>query len=96
MLQCLQAGNVVIVDSRETWRYEAWHVPGSINIPILYTPSFEIDTKINQIPKGKSVITLCDDYVNCFDARVGGVKIEKAGYTFIERYNKPWELKARL
>ncbi|MFA6528316.1 MAG: rhodanese-like domain-containing protein [Candidatus Gracilibacteria bacterium] len=82
---------VVLVDCREPWRYEEWHMEGSINIPIMYTPSVDLEDKFSQVPAGSTVITVCDDYVNCFDAKITGVELESRGYTFIGRYNKPWE-----
>lgn len=79
------------VDSRMKSRYDAWHIPGSINIPIIYTPSVKIEELLGRVPAGKKVITICDDFVSCFDAKVTGVKLEKKGHEFLGRYNRPWE-----
>lgn len=81
----------VLVDSRAKAKFDARHIPGSINIPIIYTPSVNIEEALAQVPEGKSVITICDDFVSCFDAKVTGVKLEKKGHEFLGRYNKPWE-----
>jgi len=80
-----------LVDSRMKSKYDAWHIPGSMNIPIIYTPSVKIEQLLSQVPAGKKVITICDDFVSCFDAKVTGVKLEKRGHEFLGRYNRPWE-----
>ncbi len=81
---------VVLVDCREPWVYEEWHIDGSYNIPIMYTPSVDVESAFAQVPEGSTVITVCDGYVNCFDAKITGVELESRGYTFIGRYNTPW------
>lgn len=82
---------VVIVDSRNAEKYKRRHIPGSVSIPIIYTPSSKINEVLSQVPPNSTVITVCDDFVSCFDATVTGVKLEKRGNTFLGRYNKPWE-----
>jgi rhodanese-related sulfurtransferase len=88
------AAGVAIVDSRIANKYDAWHIPGSINIPIIYTPTSQIDALMAQVPTGVPVITVCDDFVSCFDAKITGVKLEKRGHQFLGRYNKPWEYRS--
>lgn len=87
------ASGTVIVDSRNKEKYDSWHIPSSINIPIIYTPSSQIDDLLAKAPAGKSVITVCDDFVSCFDAKLTGLKLEKKGHEFLGRYNKPWEFR---
>lgn len=87
------ANGTVVVDSRPSNKYETWHIPESINIAVIYTPSSEMDTRLAQVPEGAKVITVCDDFVSCFDAKLTGVKLEKKGHEFLGRYNKPWEYK---
>lgn len=82
---------VVMVDSRPATKFARGHIPGSINIPMIYTPTSQIDLALAQVPSSASVITVCDDFISCFDAKVTGIKLEKAGHTFLGRYNKPWE-----
>jgi len=85
------AEGVAVVDSRIANKYATWHIPGSINIPIIYTPTSKIDALMAQVPSGAAVITVCDDFVSCFDAKITGLKLEKRGHVFLGRYNKPWE-----
>lgn len=82
---------VFLVDTREPVRFAQGHITGSVNIPILYTASQNIDMAFSQVPPGSQVITVCDGYVNCFDAKITGVELERRGHTFLGRYNKPWE-----
>lgn len=88
------AQGAVIVDSRIKDKYNTWHIPDSINIPIIYTPSSKIDDLLNEVPSGKAVITVCDDFVSCFDAKITGLKLERKGHEFLGRYNKPWEYRS--
>jgi len=79
------------VDTREPWAYATWHIEGSINIPILYTPTDTFDEAFDQVPANSIIITVCDGYVNCFDAKVTAVELERRGHTFLRRYTTPWE-----
>jgi len=81
----------VLVDCREPEKYNQGHIVGSINIPTMYIPSFQYEAVLGQIPNNSKIIAICDGYVNCFDAKVTGVELEKRGHVFIGRYNKPWE-----
>ena len=83
--------NVVLVDTREPDRFLKGHISGSISIPIMYTPTIDIEQAFSQVPSGSKVITVCDGYVNCFDAKITGVELERRGHQFLGRYNKPWE-----
>lgn len=85
------ASGMVLIDSREPDKYKESHIAGSYNIPTMYIPSIRYEEVMSQIPAGSKVIAICDGYVNCFDAKITGVELEKRGHTFIGRYNKPWE-----
>ena len=85
------SNGVLLVDTREPWKFEGWHIPGSVNIPIMYTPTNDLEKAFAQVPAGSTVITVCDNYVNCFDAKITAVELEERGNAFIGRYNKPWE-----
>lgn len=88
------ASGTVIVDSRMNSKYNQWHIPGSINIPIIYTPTSRMDETLSEVPSGARVITVCDDFVSCFDAKITGVKLEQRGHNFLGRYNRPWEYRS--
>ncbi|MFC1616478.1 rhodanese-like domain-containing protein [Patescibacteria group bacterium] len=83
----------VIVDSREPSKYAEWHIPGSINIPVIHTPSSEMEAKLVQVASGSRVITVCDAHINCFDAKLGGLKVERRGNVFLGRFDNPSALR---
>lgn len=82
---------VILIDSREPKKYKQSHIEGSINISMFSQSQEELDTLFAQIPAQSKLITICDEYVNCFDAKVTGVELEKRKHIFLGRYNKPWE-----
>ena len=86
------AAGAVLVDSRPTAAFAKGHVPGSYSVPIIYTPTAKMAETLGAVPKGAPVITVCDDFVSCFDAKIGGVKLEKEGHVFLGRFATPWEL----
>ena len=83
--------NVWLVDTREPEKFAHKHISGSINIPLMYTPTEKLEETLVSVPAGVSFITVCDGYVNCFDAKLTGVELERRGRIFLGRYNKPWE-----
>ncbi|OGY91084.1 MAG: hypothetical protein A3H70_04295 [Candidatus Komeilibacteria bacterium RIFCSPLOWO2_02_FULL_48_11] len=83
--------NIQLVDSREPWKYEQAHLPGSISFPIMYTPTTNLEGVFSQFKPNSKVIIICDGYVNCFDAKITGVELEAKGHQLLGRYNKPWE-----
>lgn len=85
------AQGVVLIDSREPTRFAASHIPGSINISMFYTPTVDLDKVFSKVPANSKVITVCDGYVNCFDAKITGLELEKRGHEFLGRYNEPWK-----
>ncbi|MCW1891880.1 MAG: rhodanese-like domain-containing protein [Candidatus Uhrbacteria bacterium] len=85
----------IMVDSRPPASFNAWHIPGSINIPLMYTPSIGIEKAFAQVPPNSQVITVCDEYVNCFDAKLTGVELERRGHAFLGRFAEPWKLKSQ-
>lgn len=82
---------VILVDTREPYKYIQSHIVGSVNIPIMYTPTINLENTFSQVPANSKIITVCDGYVNCFDAKITGVELERRGRQFLGRYNKPWE-----
>jgi len=82
---------VILVDTREPYKFNQSHIAGSVNIPIMYTPTITLEKTFSQVPENSKIITVCDGYVNCFDAKITGVELERRGHQFLGRYNKPWE-----
>jgi rhodanese-related sulfurtransferase len=84
---------VTLVDTRSPNAFSSWHIPGSISIPLMSTPTISIEQALAQVPKSSRIITVCDGYVNCFDAKLVGVELERRGHTFLGRFAEPWKLK---
>lgn len=83
---------VVLVDTRSPNAYATWHIPGSLNIPLMSTPSIMLERAFSQVAPNSKVITVCDGYVNCFDAKLTGVELGRRGHTFFGRFAEPWKL----
>lgn len=83
----------ILVDSRSPLAYQEWHIPGSISIPLMYTPTISLESSFAQVPPHSTIITVCDEYVNCFYAKLTGVELERRGHTFLGRFVEPWKLK---
>lgn len=81
---------VILVDAREPEKIAASTID-SYDMPIMYTITDELEAMYAQIPPGSRVITICDEYTNCFMAKIVGVELAIRGSEFLGRYNKPWE-----
>lgn len=79
---------VFFVDSKEPEKYALKHLDNAISVPIMSTPTADLDRVFSQIPKGSRIIVSCNAYVNCFDAKLTGIEFEKRGVVFLGRY---WE-----
>lgn len=82
---------VLLIDARDSATFSKSHIDGAINISAIFTPSTELADQIATVPDGATVITVCDSFVSCFDAKIVALKLEAAGHTFLGRYNTPWE-----
>lgn len=85
------ASGTLLIDARSEDHRTRTPIESAIPISIIFTPSDEIDAMFKPIPTTASAIVICDDYVNCFDAKIIGVRLEARGNTFLGRYAKPWE-----
>ncbi len=82
---------VRLIDARESEKYDKHHIIGVPNISLLATPSDQIDHLLGQVSRWETVIIGCDGYINCFDAKIVGIELEKRWVIFLWRYPKPWE-----
>ncbi|MFT7184616.1 MAG: rhodanese-related sulfurtransferase [Oceanicoccus sp.] len=85
------ADGALLIDSREPAVYAESGLLNSIYIALLYTPTEDLEESFAQVPLESSVITVCDDWINCFDAKMVGIELERRGYNYLGRYNKPDE-----
>lgn len=81
----------ILIDTRQKADYDKSHIEGSINISAIFTPSVELAYQIANVSPGASIITVCNDFVSCFDAKIVGVRLEALGHTFLGRYSTPWD-----
>lgn len=84
-------GGAILVDARDANRFNQGHIPGAINISAIFTATDELNAQLRAVEPGSTVITICDDFMSCFDAKIVGIKLEKLGHTFLGRYSKPYE-----
>ena len=54
MLALVEEGKAILVDIRFPEEFEAWHIAGSINIPLN-----ELPKRLGELPKDKLIITAC-------------------------------------
>ncbi len=80
------ANGALVVDTRELERFDAYHIPYSTNISLFALPRRDRVLVLAQLPARRRVVTTCDGYVNCFDARITGVALEEEGHTFVGRF----------
>lgn len=79
-------GGALLIDAREPATRATAPLANSTPISLLSTPSAELATLIAGIPAGKAVITVCSEYVDCFEAKLVGVELERQGHPFLGRY----------
>ncbi len=84
------AEGVILVDAREQAKQNLAYF-GAIPMPIMDTPSEDLEAMYAQLPASSTVITVCDEYVNCFMAKLVGVELQRRGHVFLGRTNRPWE-----
>ena len=90
-VRSLADDGVVLVDVRGEAAQKKTPIANAIPVSIIYTPSSLIDAMLAKVPPKSRFIAVCDEYVNCFDAKLVGVRLEKLGHTFLGRYAKLWE-----
>ena len=78
---------VVLIDVRKTIKYKVNALKGSISLPLVELPKNKWDSYIKKIPKNSHIITVCDDYVNCFYAKIVWIELAKRGHIFKGRYS---------
>lgn len=81
----LKKEGVVLIDSRDPSTAKDKPLAESIPLRIMYTPTSEMDTILSIVPQESQVIVVCDNYVDCFDARLVGIELERRGHTFLGR-----------
>lgn len=81
----------LLIDAREPETFALEALPGSLSFALLYTPTEDLESKFNELAPGSTVITVCEDWINCFDAKLVGIELERRGHVFLGRYKTPYE-----
>lgn len=80
------ANGAVLVDARDAERIAQKPLAGSVAMSAIFTPTSKLEEAFSLVPSGTDVITVCDDFVSCFDAKIVGIRLEKRGHAFLGRY----------
>lgn len=80
------ADGAVLVDVRDAEHIAKKPLIGSVAISAIFTPTTKLEDAFAVVPAGTDVVTVCDDFVSCFDAKLVGIRLEKRGHSFIGRY----------
>jgi hypothetical protein len=67
----------VIIDVREEYITDKDPIKNAIVISEMNTPTRKMNKLLDTIEKSQKVLVLCDDPINCYDANMIGVKLEK-------------------
>ena len=86
----LEEENALFVDVRYPQEFEAWHLPGAVNVPLRRMKTDEMWASLKALPK-RPIIAACYDKRSCFFSLVLGVRLTRLGYDFRGRYTVPFE-----
>jgi len=80
LCDCVERGEVVLLDVRPTEEYQAGHLPGAVVMPLE-----ELESRLEELPKDRPIVAYCrGDY--CLMARQAVELLQRHGYTahFVE------------
>jgi len=86
----VQEENALFVDVRYPQEFEAWHLPGAVNIVLRSMKTDEMWASLKSLPK-RPIIGACYDKRSCFYSLILGVRLSRLGYDFRGRYTVPFE-----
>jgi rhodanese-related sulfurtransferase len=83
-----QAG-ATIIDARDPEIFVTGHVPGATHLSIKYLTTASINQVISTFDvRKKTLLIICEGYVDCFYARVLGVRLSRLGWVFDEPFRE--------
>ena len=81
---------IKLIDAREPYRInDINRINIAKEISIMYSPSDKIEEKLLWFNSWDSIIVICSDWVNCFDAKLIWIELEKKGVNFLGRFTNP-------
>lgn len=81
------ASGYLIIDVRSSEDYDAGHIHGALNIPLVDLPKM-----LSEIPEGKTIVTYCGS-ITCQLAPKAALELAQKGFTVMELHGglKEWQ-----
>jgi len=81
------ASGYLVIDVRSSEEYDAGHIHGALNIPLVDLPKM-----LSEIPKDKTVVTYCGS-ITCQLAPKAALELAQKGYTVMELHGgfREWQ-----
>lgn len=77
-----------LIDARDPEAFAAGHLPGATHLSIKYMTTASIQQVIGTFDRQKkTLLIVCEGYVDCFYARVLGVRLSRLGWVFDEPFH---------
>lgn len=75
-----KATDILVLDVRSTESFDAGHVPGALNIPLM-----DLAGKLATLPKDKTIVTYCST-ITCGLAPKAALVLAEKGFKVMEMY----------
>jgi hypothetical protein len=86
----LENSNIRLIDSREPYRINNNNkIESAIELSVMYTPSTLTEKAFSRFKEWDEFIIICDDWVNCFDAKLVWIKLEEKWAILHGFFNNP-------
>jgi len=76
-----------VIDITSASHYAAGHIPGSLRLDFESAPTSEVDRVMGLVPEKADLLIVCNGYVNCFYAKILGIRLSRLGRSFVEPYD---------
>ncbi len=76
----LNKANTITIDASEPFLQAAIKMPSDRVLPLFSTTDIEVKKVLESIPKDKSVIVICQEYTDCFGAKLIAQMLDNSGY----------------
>jgi rhodanese-related sulfurtransferase len=79
--------NTVTIDASEPFLQAAIKMPSDYVLPLFSTTNDRVKETLASIPKDKSVIVICQEYTDCFGAKLIAQMLDTSGYDVMGAYD---------
>ncbi len=86
----------IVIDVTSPKDYADGHLPGALSLPLETTTTAEVNRVISLVPPKADLLIYCNSYVNCFYAKIIGIRLQRLGRTYTEPFddvNGEWKKK---